>query len=199
MATLSLVAGAVLMATNMQAAAYCSLIVTVHNAAGEGVSVRIAVEETNGWRVAESASQGSAKLCGLGIKPVTVIVGDAACNQVTVRNVPLQWNTTQTLPVTYDETPCRSDTPPVAACAFVLRFIDTSHQPIGTLSFATTKPFPQTYRADDYGRVMVRIAAGQEMLGEGSASGYKPVQVSIRCTSENMSVERVLQLARISP
>jgi hypothetical protein len=190
-------ASLLLTATGLHAAGYCSLNVKLQSPSGKEVEARVVVEEQNGFKTEQTAHRGSVKFCGLGINTVSVTVGDAACNQVVVRNVPLNWNETRNLVVTYDEAPCLIDAPPVAACSFLLRFITTNHDPIEAVSFKAERPFVESHRADEYGRVFVRIAAGQELAGIGSASGYKPVQINIPCISKNQRLEQMVLLEKI--
>ena len=185
-----------LAASTLHAAAYCSLNVKVESPSGKEVDTRVLVVEQNGWKAELTTRHGPAKFCGLGINPVSVTVGDAGCNQVIVRNVPLSWNETRNLSVTYDDAPCLIDTPPVAACAFLLRFVATNHDTIGAVSFNAQKPFAKSDRSDEYGRVFVKIAAGQELFGIASASGYKPGQISIPCISKNQRLEQVVVLEK---
>jgi hypothetical protein len=77
-----------------------------------------------------------------------------------------------------------------------LRFVAVSHVPIDAVSLKTEKPFAQSHQGDKYGRVFIRIAAGQELLGLSAASGYKPAQISIPCISKNQRLERVLVLEK---
>jgi hypothetical protein len=167
--------------------------------AGAAVEARVVVREADGHLISNSTRQGAATFCALGTTPVSVSVGDEACNQVTVRNVPLEWNKTRTLSVIYDEAPCQIDRPPVAACAFLLRFVDFNRHPMAAVPFEALKPFPETLQADDYGRVLVRVAAGQELIGAARLTGYEPLSVDIPCTTDNIDVERVLTLRKIAP
>lgn len=181
------------------AAGYCSLMVRVMSPAGSAVEARVVVREADGHLISNSTRQGTAAFCALGTTPVSVSVGDEACNQVTVRNVPLEWNKTRTLSVIYDEAPCQIDRPPVAACAFLLRFVDLNRHPMAAVPFEALKPFPETLQADDYGRVLVRVAAGQELIGAARFTGYEPLRIDIPCTTDNIDVERVLTLRKIAP
>jgi len=176
--------------TRVYAADHCSLQVTVTDPAGKPVTARVLVEEKNGWRVELPAQPVPAKFCGLGITAVTVTVGDLGCDQVVVRNVPLEWDETTNLSVVYDEAPCRGEAPPVAACTFLLRFVSGGHEPAGGAWFQQHKPFSESHQADEFGRILIRIPAGQDLLGLASASGFKPTQVSISCESKNRRLEK---------
>jgi hypothetical protein len=196
MRTLIYVPSTLLLVTCLHAAAYCSLSVKVESPSGKEVATSVVVEDESGWRTERTTRRGPARFCGLGIKPVSVIVGDAGCNQVVVRNVPLRWNETRNLSVTYDDAPCLVDTPPVAACTFLLRFVAANHDPLGAVSFKAQKPFDESHRGDEYGRMFLRIAAGQELFGVSSASGYKPAEISIPCISKNQRLEQIVVLEK---
>jgi hypothetical protein len=183
-------------ATGLRAAGYCSLTVKVESPSGKAVDVRVVIEEENGWKTEGMTKLGVAEFCGLGIRPVSVTVGPAGCSQVVVRKVPIDWNQPRRISVLYDQGSCNVDTPPVAACALLLRFIDSNRVPINTATLSELKPFARSHSADDYGRILVRIADGQELSGEVLAKGYKPVQISIPCTTLNQRLEQMVVLER---
>jgi hypothetical protein len=78
----------------------------------------------------------------------------------------------------------------------LLRFADLDHDPMKGVSFKTQTPYSQTYAADDYGRVLVSIRAGQELLGSGFAAGYRPEEVRIPCVRRNYWLELFVMLQR---
>ena len=178
------------------AAEHCSLRVTVLTPSGEPVTARILVEEKNGWKLEQQSTPGPTNFCGLGIHPVSVTVGDEGCNQVVVRNVPLKWDETTHLTVTYDMKPCLGETPPVAACDVLLRVIGVKRDPVDGATFEEQKPFPELRRGDVFGRIFIRIAAGQELTGIASARGYRPAQIKIPCVSRNQRHEQIVVLER---
>jgi hypothetical protein len=180
----------------LHAAGYCSLSVRVENPSGKEVEARVVIEEQNGWKTERTTTRGVARFCGLGVTPVSVTVGDAACNQVVVRNVPLEWNETRILSVTYDEAPCLVESLPVAACAFLLRFVSVEREAIGSVSFKTERPFTEFHSSDEFGRIFVKIAAGQELLGTASASSHTSTQVRIPCISKNQRLEEIVVMEK---
>jgi hypothetical protein len=82
----------------------------------------------------------------------------------------------------------------VAACKFLLRFVSVGHGPISATSVELSKPFPDVLIGDDFGRVLIRLAAGGEAVGVVSAAGYEPAGFSIPCVRENKTLERVMVL-----
>jgi hypothetical protein len=189
----------ILNAARLSAADYCSLEVRVVAPSGKPVETRVVVVEMNGRKAERTSGTELTKFCGLGVSPVSIAVGDAGCNQVVVRNVPLRWRETTHLSVMYDDTPCLGEDIPVAACAFLLRFVDGQLDPVGAVSFEEQKPFLESRRGDEFGRVFVRIAAGQELVGVASAKGYKSAKVSLFCESKNQKLEQLVALERSSP
>ncbi len=184
------------MVSSLRAQDYCSLIVKVVDPTGREVEARVSVVEQDGHTTERDNRPGGVKFCGLGIKPVSVVVGHPACNQVTVRNVSLDWNETTTVHIIYDRQPCLIDRPPVAACEFLFRVVDSKDTPLGSASLKMIKPFDQVYRGDRYGRILVRIAAYQTLDALITAKGYMNREVSIRCISDNQSLERRVTLER---
>ena len=178
------------------AVAYCSLSVKVENPHGGLVETRVIVEEQNGVKTEQMTTREPSRFCGLGITPVSIIVGRDGCNQVIVRKVPLSWDETRHLSIIYDEAPCQVDVPPVAACAILLRVVAVNHGPLGKVLFKAQKPFPASYNADEYGRIFVRVAAGLELSGVISATGYQPAEIRIPCISKNYRVEERIVLEK---
>jgi hypothetical protein len=185
-----------LVTTTLRAAGYCSLTIKVESPSGKVTEARVVVEEENGQRTERTTRQGVAEFCGLGINPVSVTVGSAYCNQVIVRNVGLEWNKPRKVSVLYDEAACQGESLPVAACTFLLRFVDSKRVPIDAVVFDEQKPFAQSHHADEYGRIFVRIAARQELSGIGLANGYKPAQINIPCISKNYVLEQMVILQK---
>ena len=132
----------------------------------------------------------------LGISPVTVTIGDPACNQVIVRNVPVGWAKTRTLRVIYDREPCMIDLPPVAACRILFRFMDSQHNWVKGVSLKVESPYAETLKADNFGRVLVRIAAHEELRATAVADSYRPAELRLSCTSDNIRVEQSVTLEK---
>ena len=174
---------------------YCSLVVGVQriNVSEEAL---VTVEEEDGTTQHLATSGGEAKFCNLGIRPVLVTVGRPGCNQVIVKDVQLNWNYSRRIRVIYDQSGCNVDAPPVAACAFLFRFVDSGRQPVRGVALRTREPFPGVYSADEYGRIFLRIAAGQELVGEGSAPSYQVKNIRTPCVSKNVWFEQIVVLPR---
>lgn len=78
-----------------QAAGYCSLHLSISvTGRGASESFPISIEESNGRVTTLTAKAGLDPVCNLGIKPVTVTIGDSGCSQVVVKNVRLHWKHT---------------------------------------------------------------------------------------------------------
>ena len=179
--------------TGLRADSYCSLIVKVESTASQ-IERAVVVEEENGWKTEYQTVRGQARFCGLGIRPVTVTVGRPGCNQVAEKDVPLNWNETREQRVIYNHSGCQTEQMPVAACSFLLRFVKPDHSPVSGVSFRASAPYPRSYSADEFGRLFVRIGAGQELSGEAAAEGYSIEPIRIQCVSENQWLERIVSL-----
>jgi hypothetical protein len=67
----------------------------------------VTVIEHGGRTEEKDQEDRDVEFCDLGILPVTVKVGsDGMCNQTTVENVPISYDNTYTLVVTYDALAC---------------------------------------------------------------------------------------------
>ena len=176
---------------------HCSLLVKVISPQGAEVEADVVVEERDGRKIEQENKPGGVKFCDLGITPVTVTVGNAACNQVVVRNVPLRWGEPRTVSVIYDDQPCLTDSLPVAACQFLFRFIDSHRNSIKGASLKIQTPYEEVYKADAFGRLLIRIGAGQDLLGIASANGYNSTEVRTPCVTKNRRVEQYVTLAEV--
>lgn len=179
--------------TDLQAQDHCSLVVKVVNSRGNEVATRVTVEERDGRKIEKQGNLADdLTFCDLGLLPVTVIVGYPACSQVVVRNVPLQWGETKTLKVMVERETCvvRDVISTGIGCEFLVRFVDSQRRYIEGVSLAMRAPRQETRQADRYGRLLVRLAGGQELLGTGSANGYSPVEVRVPCSRENAVFEQ---------
>jgi hypothetical protein len=124
---------------------YCSLIVKVTDPHGNEPEVAVSVRERDGRFTRQDNAQGGVGFCNLGITPVEVTVGSPACNQTIVRNVPVDWAEERKITILYDPSPCMVDRPPVAACAFLFRFVDTQGEPLSGARFEVEKPYEQAW------------------------------------------------------
>ena len=94
------------LAVNLRAKDFCSLIVKVRNPQRAEVEALVVIKEHDGRRIEQQNRPGGVRFCDLGIMPVTATVGHPACNQVVVRNVPLDWRETTTLPIYFASSIC---------------------------------------------------------------------------------------------
>ena len=189
---------------------YCSLVVKVETPLGGSASgipglsafpeTRVVVEESNGWRTEGATVGGIARYCGLGVQAVTAIVGSSPCNQVTVRNIPLMWNVMRTITVVYDPAPCQYEPMPRFGCAILLRFVDAEHRPVRAAEFAIDGATRALNFGDEYGRLMVAVRFGTDLLGQVAAKGYHPARVSATCArSDAHTREQIVVLEQARP
>lgn len=181
-------------ADGLLAEKYCSLEVTVESEYTDPVSVTVV--EADGWKSQRDTEAGVARFCGLGIRSVSVVVGKAGCNQVFVRDVPLRWMKTTALRVVHQRSICLEESPPVAACTFLLRFANHERKPISGVALEVQAPFPEVRAADEHGRILFWIAAGKTVTGVADHDGYLPQSVSIECVGANAWLERLVILQR---
>lgn len=179
--------------TDLEAQDHCSLVVQVVNSNGIEVPSRVTVEERDGRKVEKvNYLPGEIEFCDLGIFAVTVIVGQPLCYEVIVRSVTLQWGETRRLKVMHEGEPCihRDFMSTGISCRILVRFVDSERRNIEGVSLAMRAPRQETRQADRYGRLLVGLAGGQELLGTGSANGYSPVEVRVPCSRDNTVFEQ---------
>ncbi len=187
-------------ATGAVAQTYCSLVVKIVDPNGREVpEAAVSLSEENGRIVKAENQRGGVRFCDLGLLPVTITVGSPSCNQVTVRNVPLQWGSTKTIKIIYDAAPCLRDLPPVAACKILFRFSDDRGKWISGVVLDPPVSTADPSRSDDSGRILVRIAAGTELRAMTKRDGYAPEDLHLTCTRDLMIAERPLKLRPAGP
>ncbi len=181
---------------------FCSLVVTVSSAHGNRLESQVSVEESGG-RVTERETKpgtGTAEFCDLGIVPVVVKVGDdGSCNQVVVKEVPLRWNETFRLAVTYEPDACAPDIArlSVRTCAVMLRVSDAKGTAVPAAVFRGTGGSGEQ-GADGYGRLLVRLSRGRSLLAMISAPGFKDAQVPMSCPRDLDYGEQTIKLERVA-
>lgn len=175
---------------------HCSLVIRVLSPDGEYVDAVVRVVEESGRAIEKENEQPGIRFCDLGIRPVNVIVGlDSTCNQVTVRNVPLDWGKEYHLTITYDLNPClhHPPPPPEPLCEILLRVADSKQGhwiPGAVIEFST--PSVQARTTDEYGRAFLVVRAGSEVQARVKAVGYKPQEIRPRCQGRGKIEHHVL-------
>lgn len=174
--------------------AYCSLRVHVIEQNNEQPGTMITVSDSDGRRVQKRAQTNGAEFCDLGFSPVTVEVGGPWCNQVTVRHVPLEWGKTTTLRVLHDRTACTDESAPVAACQILLRVGTAGGEAVKGAALSLLAPRIDLLWPDEYGRILLRIAAGQRVEGTVAAQGFKTTTLNVPCVPANRRAEHAIVL-----
>jgi hypothetical protein len=178
----------------------CSLRVRVLSPDGQRPEAPVEVIEASGR--AEDKEQGNSdvEFCDLGILPVTVKVGSSGlCNGVTVRDVPVSWDQTYLLTVTYDPSACaiwHRPPPPVAACEFLLRITDSNGRWIPGAPVTFPDPQLGEMKADQFGRVWFVIRANKDLHGSVAAVGFRPAEFVCKCAPSERSREQYVKLEK---
>jgi hypothetical protein len=178
----------------------CSLHVRVLTPDGRRPGAPVEVIDGSG-RTQEREQEGSdVKFCDLGIMPVTVKVGSSGlCNNITVRDVPVAWNQTYLLTVTYDPLACaiwHRPPPPVPACEFLLRIADSDGRWISGASVTIPDLPLGKMTTDQFGRAWFVIRADQDFHGSVAAAGYRTAGIACRCASSERRREQYVKLEK---
>lgn len=183
------------------AADYCSLVVRVLSPDNKRFfQVLVSVQEESGRVTRKEADSEDARFCDLGISPVTVTVGEDACNQVVVRNVPLEWEEEYILRITYDREPCMQSPPPrlYPVCRLLFRIADSTGNWLqkASVTFAGGR-FPKA-ETDHAGRIMVVPRKGERVTGTVAATGYSNKTFSGACPGSDRSYDEEVQVVVLS-
>jgi hypothetical protein len=179
------------------AQAYCSLTVRVLYPDGQEADALVSVEENSGRVAKQRLQSGEVRFCDLGAFPVTVKVGvDGMCNQVVVRNVPVGWNKSKSLTVTYDVDACLIETPPPPSpvCRTVFRIADASGNWVSTASIRLSNPTLSVLGVDEFGRSSILSRAGDQIAGLVEAPGYEPQSFHLSCPESQPVREEHIRL-----
>jgi hypothetical protein len=175
----------------------CSLIVKVRTPDGRRPHAPVSVKEQNG-RTQELEQDGDdVRFCGLGILPVTVTVGnDSVCNQVVVHDVPVAWNRTYLLHVTYDPEACRERVPPPEpACEILFRVRNPAGAPVPGAVVSLTSPIAKSFVADRFGRADIVLRATSHVAGSASGAGLRAAGFAFDCSRLEPEHEENIGLA----
>lgn len=118
----------------------------------------VSVEETSGRKIGKDPTAEDVEFCDLGIAPVTVKVGaNGTCNQIVIRDVPLNWQERYLLTVTYDLEPCLEDSPPppVPICNVLFRVSDRNGNWLEKASVQFSRSELATRQTDKAGRAFL--------------------------------------------
>jgi hypothetical protein len=182
------------------AADYCSLAVRVLSPdQRRPVEVLISVREKSGRIIEKETTGEDVRFCDLGIRPVTVTVGGDTCNQVVVRDVPLEWNEQYLVTVTYDPEPCMPERPPapVPVCRVLFRVSDAKGNWIekASIRFQGSTKLPPM-ETDSAGRALQLLKLGDRITGTVDMSGYITKSFSIPCSRSDPVREESVMLER---
>jgi hypothetical protein len=182
------------------AADVCSLTVRVLSPGGKRLVVPVSVEEQNG-RVQEKDQNGAdVQFCDLGILPVTVKVGsDTLCNQVTVKDVPITWERSYLLVVTYDPDSCSrlEYVPmPVPTCPILFRVSDSIGSWIPGASIKISAPASYVLKTDIHGRAYFLAKVEDKLSGTVRAPGYNTTDFTATCAGTQDLQEKSIRLGK---
>jgi hypothetical protein len=172
---------------------YCSLRVRALSPDGRRPAASIVVEEKSGRKIEKDQESADVSFCDLGILPVTVTVGDKGCNQVVVKDVPLEWQEPYLLVVTYDVEPCVRETPRTfPTCQVLLRVSDAA----GHWLKASLKPDGggAIQETDDAGRARVVMKLDQKLQGGVTSTGHTEKRISLECSRDKLIQEEIVVL-----
>jgi hypothetical protein len=174
-------------------AEYCSLVVKVQDSKGVPVDVRVHITRSDGSVLDELTSEdGTARFCDLGVAPVTVSLGSAACKLLTLRNLYPEWRTERRLLVTYD--PCHAEGGDAIfsqACHVLIRAVDQDG--VGLAGARVTLNLPARIDPTDrFGRAFFKLLYNDEVTGKVEKVGYGSGRFTFRCSSEAWAVDKIV-------
>lgn len=175
---------------------HCSLIVRVLSPDGRRPEVPISVSDRSGRTDELEQGKEDVRFCGLGILPVIVTVGSGGmCNQVVVHDVPVAWNRTYLLHVTYDPEACRERVPPPEpTCEMLFRVRSSAGSPVGEAVVSLASPIARSFAVDRFGRADIVLRAPGHVAGSASGAGLKPANFAFDCSGQEPEHEETISL-----
>src|SRR5215472_9750401 len=170
-------------ATPVVAQDYCSLKVRVLTPPDARPEVPVVVKERNGRTIEMEQGPNSEDVlfCDLGMLPVTVIVGQEGCNQITIKDVPLSWKKMYSLVVNYDYGACMRETFSIPYCERLLRVKGTDGKWVKEAKIKFNDPaFPER-GTDSAGRSLFSLKLHGNVGGSIIAPGYIRKNFSFGC------------------
>jgi hypothetical protein len=179
-----------------QAQEQCSLIVRALTPDGLRPEAPISVTEQNGRIQELEQDDGDVRFCDLGILPVTVTVGNSAtCNQVVVRDVPIAWDRSYLLRVTYDPEACRERLPPPEpTCEILFHVRSPTGVAVPGAVVRLVSPIEKSYVSDQFGRVEMVLKANSQVRGSAGGGGSKRTDFACKCSRLEPEREVVIRL-----
>lgn len=181
-----------------QVSSYCSLRIAIQ-ASPPQLEPEVRVTEPNGAQLRSRTTGGIVSFCSLGIRPVTVSVGDTGCNQVILNNVPMRWRQTVELRIIYDITPCRVEQIPAPACSMLVRVYDDRGEPIPNARMDAESPRDRVIETDALGRMLVLVPLNQSLNARVYAKGYSDASIHLACRSGILTLEEKIVLSSPKP
>jgi hypothetical protein len=151
----------------------CSLVVKAVTPDGRRVEAPISVTEMSGRTEETYQEDDDVRFCDIGILPVTVKVGsEGLCNQVTVRDVPVDPEDTYLLQITYDPLACRERPapPPTPICTILFRVANPTGKWIPSAEVTLSNPTGDRLVTDHFGRALFFAKRGTEVSGSAAAA-----------------------------
>ncbi len=160
------------------------------------VELTVIEESTTRAQTTRTDSLGMARVCDLGLSPVTLRVGKQGCYQVTVTRAVLPFGNNR-LSVIYDRgrDPCTLDPPAPSGCAYLLRILDEKKRAVPNARVQGRFVGPKTAITDSFGRALVVIRNGTTERIRIEAEGFLSHAEAFECSSEPLN-EKPIQLVR---
>jgi len=112
-----------------------------------------------------------------------------------VRDVPVAWNRTYLLRVTYDPEACRERVPPPEpTCEILFRVRSPTGAPVPEAVVSLTSPITKSFDADGFGRADIVLRATSHVAGSASGGGLKPANFAFDCSPQEPEHEQTINL-----
>ncbi len=142
-----------------------------------------------------SCSQG-VDFCDLGIVPVAVTVGPEGCNQVTVKDVPVNYRETLNLLVVYDPVACRHEGPRLGRppCRILLRVLEGDGWNWLAGAAVKSSSVKDGSVTDSAGRLLINAHRGDHIVGLVQLNGYETARFTYDCLGLSSDHELLIRL-----
>jgi len=181
------------------ARSYCVYEVTVRSYDGKpmaGVAVEIV---RDGWGIAHSSTDalGRARFCDAPMGRVDFAIGGTRCGGVLVKGVQHSYPNPKRVEAVFQDDFCQDWVFP-EDCLVLIR----AHAPDGLpirAGVGLRRTGGELVRADELGRIFVRLTGGEEIRGVISAHGFEAAPVAAGCRRGSVAVVEVSPELRPTP
>jgi len=173
--------------------AICDLTVLLRDYNGRKTNARVSIQKDDLLLFTDISKDGIARFCDIGMKEISVIVGDDHCGQVIIRRLPVGEGIPLELPVVFSN--CHGFTVQTS-CSYLIRFVGQTGSPLPNLHIQAGS---QRFETDTYGRIWLMIGPGRSVTLIPPDRWRLRESGHIKCNRAGEDAERTVVATKTDP